>query len=313
MTIFVGVQVDLTFDPGIGLGRFVVARPEAAPQVASFAGESLPDRGNDVLIASTSGAPLLPDRRGLSRRPRRVARDLSTEDVWLTQLTFVRGDHSFADDRGEAVLLALTSDDDDADRLVTEAFAVFNRATVAARIATGDPGELVLDRAVARSVRIGYATAETINDGRLSSAFAVTAPKSAGGWREAVPTTEFVAAVLAGRAPLLDVDRLLLRLAGDVAENAYDRAATQLPALIDVAAVELRGAWPEDDVKDLRRVASDLAQRGVRGQIGDPERIELTRVVRTLWAAARQRTDTATTNELRTPDELHRVTARHDG
>jgi hypothetical protein len=311
--VFLGVQVDITFDPGIGLGRFVVARGEDAPQIAAFAGEALPDRGSDVLIVSTSGAPLLPDRRGLSRRPRRRARELATEDVWLTKMTFVRGDHAFADDRGSAVLLGLIADDIAAASLVSEAFAVINRALVAARIATSDPSELALDAAIARAVRIGFADPETINDGRLSSAFAVTASTPGGGWRETVPTTEFVAATLAGRVPVLDVDRLLLRIAADVAEEAHDRAAAQLPGVVGVAIVELRGAWTEDEAEDLRRSADRLAHLGFRGSIGEPERHELTRVVRSLWAAARARSAPPAHEETRDHDEFHSIVARSNG
>lgn len=285
---FAAVQVDVTFDVGVALGRYVVERGHAAPSIAAFLGLTVTDRGEDVLVVSTAGAPLLPDRRGLRRRPRRLARGLATEDVWLTRFTFVRGDHVFEDvARAEHAVAEVVEDDVACEALVDEALFVANRAVRAGRAARAAPGDLQLDRAVARSIRVGVGTPDGVASGVLELAAPVLSP-SPEGPRRAAMEGEQVAAMLAGRTPLLATDRLLLRVAQDVADGADLVAALVLPAVIDLAAIELSSVLPAERIASLHARAQHLHEHATSRPWADDERQALAEVVREVWDAARQ-------------------------
>lgn len=286
-TFFLGVQIDLTFDPGVSLGRYVVARPDGDRLPALPCGRFTADRGSDVLIVSTAGAPLLPDRRGMARRPRRAARALATEDVWLHQFTFVRGDHALSDRRdAEAALDAVAGDDAATASLVGEAFAVIDRAHHAARIADGDPHALDLHAGIARAVRLGIAGSDDIAAGKLAAAVAVPSPPIRR-WHEQLPSALAVAEALAGRRCGHESDELVLRIARDVEHGMHTRAALQLPAAVELAAVEFAdhrvapGRWDA-----LRAVAGDVAARALssRPSVADQQRVA--DVIRELWVLA---------------------------
>jgi hypothetical protein len=292
MHLFLGVQIDLTFDPGVGLGRYVVARSGGDRQVALPAGRFIADRGSDVLVVSTAGAPLLPDRRGLARRPRRAARALATEDVWLHRFTFVRGDHALANRRdAEAALEAVAADHAASGLLVKHAFAVVDRAQRAARIADGDPHAIDLHDGIARAVRLGIATAEDIAAGRLAAAVAV-APPPVLRWHEALPSAQAVADALAARAAGYESDELLLRIARDVDQHAHARAALQLPAVVALAAVEFGEQSPHSGSWEaLRTTARDLAERALGGRPGIDDQQRAADLIRELWVLAQTARD----------------------
>lgn len=285
--LFIGVQIDLTFDPGIGLGRYLVERARDASQLALASEQPLDDRGSDVLVVSTAGAPLLPDRRGLARRPRRVARALATEDVWLHQLTFVRGDHVLAGRReAEAALAGLTEDVEASARLVQGAFDVAKRAMLAARVADGDPHALDLHPGIARAVRLGIGTADEIAAGQMAVACAV-APSPVLRWHEQLPAAQAVAAALSGRSAIYDSDVLMLRIANDVAQQAHARAAAQLPALVEIAAAEFAARILAPEHLDLLRAdAREIAGRGLSRELDRNDQQRTADLVRRLWELA---------------------------
>lgn len=281
-----GVQFDLATVLGIEPGRYVVRRPVDAPRVDAFTEYALPDRGSDVLVVSTAGAPVLPDRRGFKRRPRRLTSLAGAEAIWLNRVTYVRGDHvvaGLAD--GQRALGAIAGDRAVQDRLVAAAFAVTNVAIRAQSIADADPSLGDVHAHHVWKTRIGCGEASRVATGLLDEAFALR-PAPPPRWQERLPSAEVVACVLGGRGRLLAADELLLRIAADIDAGRIVLAAAQLPAAIALAEVELPGLELQQvSSGDLRRRGAELAGNAARGDLEAGDRQWLTETVRQLWAA----------------------------
>jgi hypothetical protein len=286
---FVGVTLDFSRELGPVPGRYVVARPGSARPLAALAAGAVADRGADVLVISQVGAPLLPERRlPLRRRARPVRGDDEADPVWLTRITYLRGDHVSRDQRSARDALdTIRGDRDLQEELVAAAVLVTNTAIRAHRVAVGDPTLPEIGVAVARRIRIGAGSADEVARGRFADAIALTTPDAAG-WHSSMPPAEALSAVLGGRVPLLDADELILRVAGDLGARRTRLAALGLPTAIELLLEEV----PQDEaVADLRaRVAAlqtDAAALALRTLDGVPCQAEelqwLADAVRSLW------------------------------
>lgn len=285
---FVGVALDFSRELGPVPGRYLVARPDSARPTALAAG-AVADRGADVLVISRVGAPLLPERRlPLRRRALPVRGDDAADPVWLTRITYLRGDHLCLDQRGAREALDVVRGDRDLQEdLVTAAVLVTNTAIRAHRVAVGDPTMPEIGVAAARRIRIGAGSADEVARGRFTEAIALTTPNAAD-WHSNMPPAEALSAVLAGRIPLLDADELLLRVAGDLGARRIRLAALGLPAAIalmleevtqDEAVADSRGS-----VAALEPEAAALAHRALNGAACGAEELQwLADAVRSLW------------------------------
>lgn len=282
-----GVQFDLATVLGIDAGRYVVRRAVDAPTVDAFTQYALPDRGSDVLVVSTVGAPVLPDRRGFRRRPRRLTSLDGAEEIWLNRVTYVRGDHVVAGlPDAQRALGAIAGDRAVQDQLVAAAFTVTNTAIRAQRVADADPSLADVHAHQVWKTRIGCGEASRIAVGLLDEAFALRAPAPPR-WHERLPSTEVVASVLGGRGRLFATDELLLRISADIGAGRFALAAAQLPAALVLAEAEFPDLESEAvPYSELRRRAAETAKRAVNGDAPEDDRQWLTETVRRLWSSS---------------------------
>jgi hypothetical protein len=268
----------------------VVARPDSARSSTALAAGAVADRGADVLVISQVGAPLLPERRlPLRRRARPVRGDDEADPVWLTRITYLRGDHVRPDQRSARDALdTVRGDRDLQEELVAVAVLVTNTAIRAHRVAVGDPTLPEIGVAAARRIRIGAGSADEVARGRFADAIALTTPNAAD-WHSSMPPAEALSAVLAGRIPLLEADELILRVAGDLGARRTRLAALGLPAAIallleEVTTQDEAVADSRTTVAALQTDAAALALRALDGVPCDAEELQwLADAVRSLW------------------------------
>lgn len=272
----IGVQFDLAGVLGIEPGRYYVRRPDDAPVLEALLVGAERDRGGDVLIVSTVGAPILPDRRGFRRRPRRLTSLDGAEEIWLNRVTYVRGDHVFTDPRDvQQALGRLLGSREEQTRIVSSAFAVTNLAIRAQRISDGDPSLNEVHLHQVWRTRIGSAGASQVAAGLLNEAFEFP-PPPAPRWNDRLPSAEAVARALGGREEIRPGDELLVRVAGDVGAGRHRLGAAQLPAVAALVADGTGG--------DLTERAASLADRARRGDLTVQDQTELAELIRELWS-----------------------------
>lgn len=300
---FVGVALDFPRELGPVPGRYVVARPADAPASVALSAGAVADRGADVLIISQVGAPLLPERRlPLRRRARPVRGEDASDPVWITRITYLRGDHVRRDDQSAREALgAIRADRGLQEELVAAAVLVTNTAIRAHRVATGDPSLPEIGTAAARRIRIGAGSADEVARGRFAEALALTTP-NAPGWHAQLPPAEALAAVLCGRTKLLEADELILRVAGDLGARRARLAALALPSAIALLLAEApqdeMGAERRATVLALQPQAAALAERALLDEPRDPAELQwLADAVRSLWDLS------STVRRLFDPDE----------
>ncbi len=193
-----------------------------------------------VLVLRVLGAP---ERRLLPRRRRRAA-DAPPEPppspVVTSRATLV--DTVALDGRPAAEEWLRSAD---VDALAGEAVARLNRVLHAQRVATADPctREVALSRAIV--VRVGYGDGEHVADGRWQRALELPrAAEPSALRRVSLRPQERLAAVLAGRDPVLACEELVLRARGDLDAERWREAALQLGVALDAALAELE-PWRE--------------------------------------------------------------------
>lgn len=196
-----------------------------------------------ILVLRVLGAQ---ERRLLRRR--RGARDAppgpAPAPVVTSRATLV---DTVAMDGREAAEQWLRSADLEA--LASDAVARLNRVLHAQRVATADPAtrEVALERALV--VRVGYGDGEHVADGRWERAVELTRAADAGAGpgslrRVSLRPQERLAAVLAGRDPVLACEELALRARSDLDAGRWREAALQLGVALDAALAELE-PWRE--------------------------------------------------------------------
>ena len=185
----------------------------------------------------------------------------------------------------------------DLDGLADAAVARLNRVLHAQRVATADPALREVARAGALVLRIGYGAGEQVADGRWERARELPAAP-AGLPRRAVPrSSERLAAVLAGRDPVLACEELALRARSDLAAERWREAALQLGVALDAALAELE-PWRAqaglasrlDELRERRAEIQVAVAAALQGGL-EPGQIELVRTaLGRLEAALRART-----------------------
>jgi hypothetical protein len=186
----------------------------------------------------------------------------------------------------------------DLDALAREAVARLNRVLHAHRVATADPSlrEVALERALVG--RIGYGDGEHVADGRWERACELTRPEDPGPLRRvSLRPQERLAAVLAGRDPVLACEELALRARSDLDAERWREAALQLAPALDAALSELE-PWREqaglgprlDELRQLREAVQAAAASALQGGL-EAGQIEVVGVVLgRIEAALRART-----------------------
>jgi hypothetical protein len=245
-----------------------------------------------VLVLRVLGAP---ERRLLPRRRR--ARDAPAEPppsaVITSRATLV---DTMALEGREAAERWLR--DADLDALAGDALARLNRVLHAQRVATADPftREVALSRAIV--VRIGYGDGEHVADGRWQRALELPGGRAPSALRRvSLRPQERLAAVLAGRDPVLACEELVLRARGDLDAERWREGALQLGVALDAALAELE-PWREqaalaerlDELAGRRAEVQDAAAAALQGAL-EPPQLEVVRVVLgRIEAALRART-----------------------
>lgn len=245
-----------------------------------------------ILVLRVLGAP---ERRWI--RPRRTARDVAPQPppapVLTSRATLI--DAIALDGRAEAERWLRSAD---VAALASEAVARLNRVLHAQRVATGDPGlrEVALERALA--VRVGFGGGEHVADGRWERARELALGARPRGLRRvALRPQERLAAVLAGRDPVLACEELALRARCDVDAERWREAALQLSIALEAALAELE-PWREparlgeriDELATRRDAVRAAAATALQGGL-EPGQLEAVRVaLGVLEAALRART-----------------------
>lgn len=163
----------------------------------------------------------------------------------------------------------------DLEALADEAVARLNRVLHAQRIASADPSVREVVRARALVVRVGFGEGEHVADGRWERASELPAPSEPSRVRRvSLRPQERLAAVLAGRDPVLACEELALRARSDLDAGRVREAALQLGVALDAALAELE-PWRDqaalgprlDELRsrrdDVQAAAATALQRGL--------------------------------------------------
>jgi hypothetical protein len=240
-----------------------------------------------ILVLRVLGAP---QRRLLPRRHR--ARDTPAgpppSPVVTSRATLV--DTAALDGR-EAAERWLRGADLDA--LAADGLARLNRVLHAQRVVTADPStrEVALSRAIV--VRVGYGDGEHVADGRWERALELPSGRERSEPRRvSLRPQERLAAVLAGRDPVLACEELVLRARGDLDAERWREAALQLGVALDAALAELE-PWRVqaglgarlDELEGRRAEVQAAAAAALQGAL-EPGQLETVRAVLGRVAAA---------------------------
>jgi hypothetical protein len=230
--------------------------------------EHLGEGVRHVLVVRLLGAPerrLLPRRR----RARSAAAQPPPSAVTTSSATLVDTTPLEGRDEAERWLR-----DADLEALAADAIARLNRVLHAHRVAAADPSAHEVALAGALVARVGYGDGEHVADGRWHSARELPRAVASGlrPGRAALRPQERLAAVLAGRDPVLACEELVLRARADLDAERWREASMQLAVALDAALAELE-PWREQAglaarLDELRgrseevRAASDEALQG---------------------------------------------------
>jgi hypothetical protein len=245
-----------------------------------------------ILVLRVLGAP---ERRLLPRRSR--ARDAPAAPppsaVVTSRATLV---DTVALDGSEAAQSWLRGADLDA--LAGEGLARLNRVLHAQRVAAADPftREVALSRAIV--VRVGYGDGEHVADGRWERALELPSGRERSVRRRvSLRPQERLAAVLAGRDPVLACEEMVLRARSDLDAERWREAALQLGVALDAALAELE-PWRDQaglgarlgELAGRRAEVQSAAAAALQGGL-EPAQIEVVRaVLGRVEAALRART-----------------------
>jgi len=218
-----------------------------------------------VLIVETENAP--PPARRKRRRPRKAKGAPGAADLPLTVVTVVLASDPLGDEREAESWLAGAGGDEATQALLEDALATLERALAAAAATTGrmlgePPG---VDQVV--TARIGYGEGERVADGRYLDAIEVDARGGTASPRrerlERVVPLPRIAAILAGREPLLACELMVPRIRADLDAGRVVPAALSIHEAARAALVELEFTVDdpehEADLDRLEALLPDLA------------------------------------------------------
>lgn len=252
-----------------------------------------PEGGGDpthVLVLATLGAPQR--RRLAGRKARRVAPEPPPAAVATTRATIIGAEPVASDAEGEA-WLAETRDIEVGEARLQAALAVLARAVRAQRAVAADPGVVDPRREQVLVARLGLGWGEQVADGRWEAA--VVLPAAAPGPRRGVNALrpqERLAAVLAGREPLLASAELGLRARADLEVGRQREAALGLRVALEAGLLELAGTISAERLDELhshREAVARAANAALAGELGASEVSGATEALDRLEAALRAR------------------------
>lgn len=182
---------------------------------------------------------------------------------------------------------------------LAEDLSVLDRALHAFRVAVSDPHAPAVGREQLLVARIGYGEGEQVADGRWSDARELL-PGSGGPGRarrsRALEPQARLAAVLAGREPLLQCQELALRARVDIDGGRLEQAALQLSVALAAALAELPRdpsarelAARIDELRDLEPAVAAAARAALAAPLPADERPTVETALRRLEAALRAR------------------------
>ena len=242
-----------------------------------------------VIVLRTLGAPRrrLPGRR---RRPVR-ARGPEPAPVPTSRGAVVPAEPLGDRADAEAWLARVRRERDLRERVVGRATRELNRLLRAHRAAAADPYVRDVHPARALAVRVGYGTGQQVADGRFASAYELPREHRRMRRVERLSPQELLAAMLAGRAPSLAADELVLRARADIEGGRPREAALQarialecvLEELGDQDLGELRGELERD-----RAAVSAAAAAAVSGDPSEGLRRRVEEAVRRMERALRR-------------------------
>lgn len=289
MSLFAFVQLEFPWVIGPPDGRYVLRGHAGQP--------------SHVLVISTLGA--VERRRLLSKRPpkaKAIDPEPGPEPVTTTRVTLVHAD-ALAD--GAAAQAWMKGADLAAE--ADEAVDVLNGVLHAHRTAAMDPHVRDVTRSQAIACRAGIGEGEAVAHGRWSSAVELPPPATnaggaAGRRASALRPQERLAAVLSGRDVALAAEELTLRARLDLDAGRTREAALQLRIALEAALAELP-PWADgadlsprlEELRELRGVVGDAANRALQGGLDDATAAEVERVIKRVEAALRVRTNVGLT------------------
>jgi hypothetical protein len=294
---FLFVQFEFTHAVGPHAARYIVERGSSQPagrlpadgesprtlietRNEDVAGVSRRIGAADVLVVGVVPAPAMRPR--LLRRARPIEDSTAPATVPLSLVTFVKGTMPFDDEReANRRLETIRASEEHQDAYVAEALDVLNLAIRAYRSGAPDPYAVEVTRRDARCVRIGYGQTQDVQDGQWRAALELPPPRGPRAGRTLrLRPAEAVAAVLSGRATVLEADDVLARALIDLDNHRTRAAAVQLGAALKLLPGELAASWSENAQRavDLESAAADRA-------LDDAEAAELESIIESLQAA----------------------------
>jgi hypothetical protein len=196
----------------------------------------------DVLLISVRGAP--PARPRLRRRRAVMAVEgESPAEVSMIVATAIKSTRMLDDlASGEQLIASLTAPAAQRTDWVGEGLAIVNRAIRAYRLCAVDPYAMEVAVTDAHVARVGYGTGAHVFNGQWERAMVMPPPPAPKVSREALLLPQQgMAAMLAGRAPELECEELLLRAGLDLDQGRLRGAALGLGAGLALLRAELAG------------------------------------------------------------------------
>jgi hypothetical protein len=245
------VQFEFAFPLGPADGRYL-RRLDAGGE---------PER---VLVVNTIGAPPRPPRR--RRRPPRVE-DGAPATVPAVRVTVIDPHRFETAGDAERWLERLRRDEDARVGEVASAARELNFLLRAHRAAAADPyaRDVVADAATV--VRVGYGSGEEVADGRFEAAVEAPPPRRRRRRAEVLAPQERLAATLAGRAPLVPAEELVLRARADLEARRPREAALQARIALEALLAQLRADTDVSALEAHRGAVVDAAGAALDGDL----------------------------------------------
>lgn len=280
------VQFEFTHSIGPGAGSYTVVPDRRDDSAATLADEQEAATGEgwalgsaDVVALKVHGAARR--RRGIVRRGARDEADgTPLEELSVIVATVVFGTAMLPEAApARALLEAARTSVEEQERWADRALAVLNRVVRAHRLCAADPYALDLTRLEARTTRIGYGTAESVVAGCWEAAIRLL-PRASQRVKteERLMPAHAMTPMLAGRAPALESEELVLRAVLDLDHGRARAAAAGLHAaqellLGEIAEMELPVAARErlDRILDSRERMAELARRSRSGPLPEAD------------------------------------------
>jgi hypothetical protein len=280
--LFEFVQFEFTHALGPPAGRYIVESDGARAADEPVAGRPVvtgTTRGvgeADVLVIGVVPAPA--SRPRLRRRARHAPVEPMPAEVPLLLATFIAGSAPIASEQeARAALDGVRESAERQELWIEEGLRVLNIAIRAYRAGAHDPYAIEVGRRDARRVRIGFGTAEDVQNGRWREALEpAPAVRERSGRIERLRPSEAVATVLSGRGRVLEGEDVMLRALVDLDHGRTRAAAFQVRAAMTLLADEL---GKPSELAELCERADALAAAAVTGPLAEDRVGELERLI----------------------------------